>query len=99
MYVLDRDIELHRNESAHSRGIEDPRHANHPLAREFGQSIERLGHGVERIGDWNDDAVRTMLDEPRRDALHDLEIVADEIVAAHPWLSRFTRGDDDDVRS
>src|SRR5688572_23953482 len=38
-----------------------------------------------------------MLHEVRRDALHDLEVVAHEIVAAHAGLARLAGCDDDDV--
>jgi hypothetical protein len=42
-------------------------------------------------------AFGTVLHEIRRDALHDLEVVAHEIVAAHPRLARLARRDHDDV--
>jgi hypothetical protein len=37
MDVLDRDIELHRDERAHPRRVEDAGHADDPLARKSAQ--------------------------------------------------------------
>ena len=97
MHVLDRDLELHGDERAHPRRVEHARHADDALARELRQTEQRLRHRVERVGHRNDDGVRTVLHEVRRDALHDLEVVAHEIVAAHARLARLARRDHDDV--
>ena len=44
-------------------------------------------------------AFRRVLHQVRRDALHDLEVVAHQIVAAHRRLARLARRDHDDVRA
>jgi hypothetical protein len=50
--------------------------------RELGQLEERLRHRVERVGDGMM-MRRRVLDQLRRDALHDVEVVAHQVVAAH----------------
>ena len=97
MHVLNRDIQFHRDERAHPRRVEHAGHPDHALSRKFGQTIERLRHGVERIGDRDDNALWTMLDDIWRDAIHDLEVVAHEVIAAHARLPRLSGRDDDDI--
>jgi hypothetical protein len=63
----------------------------------FGELEERLRHRIERVGHWHDNRVRRVLHQVGRDALHDLEVVAHEIVAAHARLARLARRDHDDV--
>ena len=54
--VLDRDVELHRDERPHARRVEHAGHADHALTREAAQPVDGLAHRVERIGDRHDDA-------------------------------------------
>src|SRR5262245_22163998 len=89
MHVLDRDAKLHGDEGAHARRVEHPRHPDDALAWELRELEERLRHRVERIGHGHDNRVWTVLYQVRCDALHDLEVVAHEIVAAHARLARF----------
>ena len=72
--VLDRDVQLHRDERAHARRIEHAGHADDALARELAQPVDRLAHRVERVGDRHDDAVRRVLDDLLGDRLHDLVV-------------------------
>jgi hypothetical protein len=96
--VFHRHVQLFRNEGAHARGIEHAGHADDALARELRQLVDRLRHGVERIGHRDDDAVRRVLDHLLGDLLHDLVVHVEQIVAAHARLARQSRGDHDDVR-
>ena len=95
--VLDRYVQLHRDEGAHARRVEHAGHADDALLRELRQLVERLRHRVERVGDGNDDRVRRVLHQLRRDALHDVEVVAHQVVAAHRGGARLARRDDNDV--
>jgi hypothetical protein len=97
MNVFDRDVQLHRDERAHPGGIEHAGHADDAFARELGQTIKRLGHGIEWIRYRNNDAVGAVFHDSWRDALHDFEVVAHEIVAAHTRLSRLAGCDHHDV--
>src|SRR5206468_5320848 len=51
-------------------------------------------HGVERVGDADDERARGMLLDPLAYRLHHLEVDAEQIVAAHPWLASDAGGDD-----
>ena len=54
-------------------------------------------HGVERVGDDDDEGVGRVLLDALADLLDDLGVDAEQIVAAHAGLARHARGDDDDV--
>ncbi len=55
---------------------------------------QRPDHGVERIGDADDEGVGSILLDALAHRRHDFEIDADQIVAAHAWLPRHAGGDD-----
>jgi hypothetical protein len=97
MHVLDRHAEFHRHERTHASRVQHAGHADDAFARKLGQSEKRLRHRVERVGHWNHNRIRTVLHEIRCDTLHDLEVVAHQIVAAHARLARLARRDDHDV--
>ena len=59
--------------------------------------LQRPHHGVERIGDADDEGLGRVLGDAGAGLGHDLEIDADEIVAAHAGLARHAGGDDDHV--
>ena len=59
--------------------------------------LQRPHHRVERIGDADDESVGRVLLDAGADRFHDLEIDAEQVVAAHAGLARDAGGDDDDV--
>jgi hypothetical protein len=59
--------------------------------------LQRPDHRVERVGDADDEGVRGVLLDAGADGLHDLEVDAEQIVAAHARLARHAGGDDDHV--
>ena len=61
--------------------------------------LQRPNHRIERVGDADDEGVRRIRLDARADRIHDLEIDAEQIVAAHAGLARHAGGDDDDVRA
>ena len=67
------------------------------LRGQAGELLQRPDHRVERVGDADDEGVRGVLLEAGADRLHDLEVDAEEVVAAHAGLARHAGGDDDDV--
>ena len=54
-------------------------------------------HRIERIGDADDKGVRRILLDAGADRFHDLEVDAEQIVAAHPGLARHAGRHDDDI--
>ncbi len=56
-----------------------------------------MAHGVERVGDDDDDGVRRVLGRLRDAALDDLVVLHQQIVAAHAGLPREAGGLHDDV--
>ncbi len=72
-------------------------HADDLVRRQSGKLLQRPDHRVERIGDADDEGVGRVRSETGADRLHNLEIDAEQVVAAHARLPRHAGGDDDDV--
>ena len=97
MHVFDRDVEFFGEEPAEAGRVEDAGHADDLVARQAAGLLERPDHGVERVGDADDECVRRVLLDAGADGFHDLEVDAEEVVAAHARLAGHARGDDDHV--
>ena len=95
--VLDRDVEFVGEEIAEARRVEHAGHADHLLLRQAAGFLQRPDHGVERIGDADDEGVGRVFLDAGADLLHHLEIDVEQIVAAHAGLARHAGGDDADV--
>ena len=63
-------------------------------AREFAQ---RPDHGIQRVGDADHEGVRRVFLQALTHGLHDLEVDAQKVVAAHPRLARPAGGEDADI--
>ena len=86
-----------RNERTKSRRVEHARHPNDPLARKSAELVGSLRHGVERIGNNDQNAVRRILHHLADHGLHDVVVRVKQVVAAHAGLARDACGDHDDV--
>jgi hypothetical protein len=98
-HVLDRDPELHRDEGAHARRVEDASHAEHAMLREARGPEGHLAHRVERVRDHDQHAVRRVLDDVLGALLDDLVVGVEQVVAAHAGFAGDAGGDHDDVRA
>ena len=67
--------------------------------RQAARFLQRPHHGVERVGDADDERIGRVGLDALADLLHDLEIDAEQVVAAHARLARHAGRDDDDVRA
>ena len=97
-HVLDRDVELARNERAEARRVEDARHADHALGCPPRPLPRELDHRVQGVRDEDQDRLLRAPDDLLHDAPDDLRVLEEEIVAGHAGLARQARGDDHDVR-
>ena len=77
--------------------IEHAGHPEHALAREAGGLQRHVAHGVERVGDDDQDRIRRVLHGLLDDRPDDPRVLGQQVVAAHPRLAGETRGDHDDV--
>ena len=93
-HVLGAHVELLGEEEAEPRRIEDAGHADHLVARQPARLLQRPDHGVERVGDADDEGFRRVFAQARANLLHDLEVDLEEIVAAHAGFPRHAGGDD-----
>ena len=73
-------------------------HADDPLMGKPGEFAQRPDHRVQGIGDADDEAVRRVRLDALADRLHDLQIDAEQVVAAHAGLAGDAGGDDANVR-
>ena len=96
-HVLHRHAELLGQEVAEARRIEDAGHADDLLLRQARILLQRPDHRVERVGNADHEGVRRVLADALADGLHDLEVDAEEVVAAHAGLARHAGGHDADI--
>jgi hypothetical protein len=82
---------------AKSGGVQHSRHPDHTLVRKARELAERPDHGVERIGDADHEAVRSVRPDALADRLHHLEVDSEQVIAAHAGLAGDSGGDDADV--
>ncbi len=95
--VLHRDVELLRQEVAEARRIEHAGHADDLVGGQARELLQRPDHGVERVGDADHEGVGAMRLDALAHRLHDLEVDAEQVVAAHAGLARHAGRDDHDV--
>ena len=95
--VFDANFAFHGNEGAHASGVEYACHAKNALLGEAAHLERGLGHGVERIGDHDNDAIRRMFDDLFNDGFDDVVVGFKEIIAAHAGLARESGGDHNNV--
>src|SRR5258708_7823226 len=95
--VLDTDFEFLGDKSAEAGGVQYAGHPDDALAREAAHLVGGLCHGVERIRDDDEDAVRRVVHDLADYVVHDFVVGIQKIIAAHAGLARDSRGDDDDV--
>src|SRR5262249_48785057 len=77
--------------------VEHAGHADHALARQPGDLLHLVHHGVERIGNDDDECAGAAIFDLGADAANDLEVDGKQVVARHARLARHSGGDDDDV--
>ena len=95
--VLDGDLEFFGEEEAEAGRVEHAGHADDHVLRQAGELLQRPDHRVERVGDADDEGVRRILLDAGADLFHDLEVDAEQVVAAHAGLAGNTGSDDADV--
>ena len=94
---LHRHVEFVGDEVAEARRIEHAGHADDLVVRQAREFAQRPHHRVERVGDADDERVGGVGLDAFADGLHDLQVDAEQIVAAHARLAGDPGGDDDDV--
>ncbi len=96
--ILDRDAGGFGQEAGEAGAIEYARHADDLVGRQSRKLLQSPNHRVERVGDADDEVLPAHAALiAAADLLHDVQIDAQEIVAAHAGLARYARGDDADV--
>ena len=95
--VFDGHGELVSQEVAEAGRVQHAGHADDLVVRQAGEFTQRPDHRVERVGDADHESVRRVFGNAFADGLHDFQIDAQEVVAAHARLARHTGGDDADI--
>ncbi len=91
------DVELRGDEGSEAGGVEHAGHADDAVAGEAGDFERGPAHGVERIGDEDEDGIGGMFGHLGGDGADDVVVGEEQIVAAHAGLAGEAGGDDDDV--
>ncbi|ENN89596.1 hypothetical protein RHSP_59721 [Rhizobium freirei PRF 81] len=95
--VLDGNVEFLGKEEAEARAVKHACHADNLVGRQARELLQRPDHGVERVGDADHESIRGILLDAGADLLHDLEVDAEKVVAAHARLAGNACRDDADV--
>ena len=82
-----------------ARAVEHAGHAADLLRRQAREFLQGPDHRVERVGDADDEGVGRIGGDAFAHGLHDLEVDAQKVVAAHARLARHAGGDDADIRA
>ena len=99
VHVTHRDAEFQRQEVTEAGRVQNARHADDFLCRQAGELLQRPDHRVERVGDADHERVRCVGGNAFADRFHDLEVDAQQIVAAHARLARNASRHDADIRA
>src|SRR5207302_2718150 len=86
-YVLDADFEFLGDKSAEAGGVEHAGHADDALTRKAAHFVGGLRHGVEGIGDDDQDAIRRVMHDLADHVIHDFVVGMQKIIAAHAGLA------------
>ena len=87
MDVTDRNIQFLGNESPETSRIEYTGHSDDAVFGELRHHQRHLRHGIERIGNGDDDCVRRLRNHFLGHFLDDRVILEHEVVAAHAGLT------------
>src|SRR3984957_931627 len=96
-HILGRHVEFLREEIAEACRIQYARHPHNFLGRQATAFLQRPHHGIEGIGDADNESVLRVLPDPRTDRVHNLEIDAEQVVAAHSGFAGNAGSDDGHV--
>ncbi len=95
--VFNRNVEFFREEITEAGAVENASHADNLVRRKAGELLQRPDHGVQRVGDADDESFRSIFLDARANLFHHLEVDAQKVVAAHARLARHACGHDDNV--
>ena len=95
--VFDRNLEFVGQEITEAGGIEHAGHADNHVVGQARSLAQHPDHGVQRVGNTNDERLGTVGLDAGADGFHDRCIDAEQIIAAHAGFARDTGGDDHNV--
>ena len=95
--VLDRNLEFLGEEMTEAGRVEDTGHADDLVVGQPAGVAQHHDHGIQGIGNADDEGLGAVLLDALADGLHDLGIDADQVVAAHARLAGDAGGNDDHV--
>ncbi len=84
VHVLHAHPQLHRHEGSHASRIQDPSLADHPASGQSAGLHRQVGHGIQRIGQDDEDRLRGGLQSRLHRFAHDLAVRLKQVIAAHP---------------
>jgi len=97
--VGDGYLQLLGQEAPIAGAIQHAGHTDHALAREAANPVRELRHGIQRVGNQNQDRVRRLRHHVLDHLAHDVHVGLDEVRPAHTGLASNPRGYDRNVRA
>jgi hypothetical protein len=95
--IVHRDVEFHRDEGAEAGGVEDAGHADHPVLRKAAHIVGDVAHRIQGVADDDQDGVGGILRHLLGHLGHDPLVGGQQVIPAHPRLSRNAGRDDNNV--
>jgi hypothetical protein len=95
--VFDADLEFLRDKGAEAGAIEHTGHADDAVAREAAELKGGLCHGVQRVGDYDENRIGRVFDDVTDHILHNFVVGVQQVVAAHARFARNTGRNHDDI--
>ena len=96
-HVLERYAKFFGNKCTEAGRIQHAGHTDNPILTELRNLVRRPAHGIQRIGNQNQDAIRRILHRLFGGGANHLVVGDQKIVAAHAGFARKSGGDNDDV--
>ncbi len=90
-------VQFQGNKGAETCGIQYTRHADDSFTRQAGNFLCHVDHGVERIGNDDDDRVLGVLHDLFGNAFNDIGVDFEQVRAVLARFARNAGSDDDDV--
>ncbi len=84
---------------AEARRVQNSGHTADLLRRQTREFLQRPDHRIERVGDADHERIRRVGGDAFAHGFHDLEVDAQEVIAAHAGLAGHTGGDDAHIRA
>ena len=97
LHVFDRHAQFVGHEASETGRVKHASHTDDLVGRETGLLLHVVDHGVQRVGDHDDECIRSVFLDGFGNGLDHAAVLVQEVVTAHARHTRETGGHDHDV--